>query len=77
MTNLEAKKVNTTELPDEKFTKLVNSGFSITEIERWYAQMEYRKSYNLRPDVQTKRKLYNQTRNQRISMLNKLLKGGE
>jgi len=77
MTELEAKKVNTTELSDEKFVKLVNAGFKVSEIERWYAQVAYRHEYNLRPDVQAKRKAYNQVRNQRISMLNKLLKGGE
>lgn len=65
---------NTTQLPDEQFNKLREAGFSITEIERFYAQLEYRKEYNSRPEVKEKRATYNATRYERMKQLRSLLK---
>lgn len=74
MTIEQAKKLNTTSLSDEKFTQLVEAGFSIQEVERWYAQIEYRKEYNARPEVREKRKQYTKTRYERMKQLSSLLK---
>lgn len=70
------KTFNTTQLSDENFNKLINAGFTINEIERFTNQLEYRREYNSRPDVKEKRKLYTAKRNLRLSLLAKILKGG-
>jgi hypothetical protein len=68
---------NTTTLPDEKVEQMLNAGFSINEVERFYVQLEYRKEYNSRPEVKQKRAEYNKTRYNRMKGLRELLKGGE
>lgn len=74
MTIETARKLNTTNLPDEQFVQLTEAGFSIQEIERWYAQIEYRKEYNSRPEVREKRKQYTKNRYERMKQLSALLK---
>lgn len=77
MTQEQITRMNTTSLSDETFSRMLEAGFSISEVERWYAQTEYRKEYNSRPEVVAKRKAYTVRRNARMSILSKLLKGGE
>lgn len=66
--------VNTTTIPDEKFGTLIEAGFTVKEIEAWYAKEEYRREYNARPEVKARRAEYNQKRNARMSTLRMILK---
>ena len=65
---------NTTSYSDEKFRQLIDLGFTVKEIERCFSQEEYRRTYNQRPDVREKRRLYNQKRNERLSQIRQLLR---
>jgi len=65
---------NTTSFPTEAFRKMLDAGFTVKEIERLHAQIEYRRDYNQRPDVKAKRAAYNQVRNERMKALKALLK---
>jgi hypothetical protein len=66
---------NTTSFTDEKFKELVDLGFTVREIERCHAQIEYRKAYNQRPEVRAKRAAYNAARNARMAELKAMLRG--
>jgi hypothetical protein len=52
-------------------------GVDVNTLESMMKTLAYRKTYNSRPDVREKRKLYTQARNARLSLLSKLMKGGE
>jgi DNA-binding transcriptional MerR regulator len=74
--NTPEKEFNTTNLNDEEFKRLRDAGFSVKEIENFYAALAYRKEYNSRPDVKEKRKQYSAQRYNRTKMLREILKGG-
>lgn len=65
---------NTTGLSDEVFRKMIDSGYTVQDIERFYAQLEYRRVYNLRPEVRERRRIYNQQRAAKMSAMRSLLK---
>lgn len=69
-----SKTFNTTSFTDEQFSHLLSEGFTVKEIERCDAQIQYRKEYNQRPEVKQKRALYNQQRYERMKQLRRLLK---
>lgn len=50
-------------------------GVTLEQVEKMLGTLAYRKTYNSRPDVKEKRKVYSKTRNQRLSQLSQLLKG--
>ena len=52
-------------------------GVDVNTVESMLKTLAYRKSYNSRPDVVEKRKIYTKRRNERLSLLSKLMKGGE
>ena len=54
--------------------ELTKAGFSPREVERYFAQVEYRKNYASRPDVVEARKAYNKVRSDRMKALRAALK---
>ena len=49
-------------------------GVDVNTVESMMKTLAYRKSYNSRPDVVAKRKVYTATRNARLSLLSKLMR---
>ena len=47
--------INPNQLHDDVVERALANGFSMNEIERYLSQQEYRKAYNLRPEVKAKR----------------------
>lgn len=64
---------NTTNFTNEQFSKLLDKGFTVKEIERFHAQEEYRKEYNQRPEVKEARKEYNRKRNEQLRVMRQLI----
>lgn len=52
-------------------------GVSVNDVEKMVKTLAYRREYNSRPEVIERRKKYTRARNLKLSLLNKLLKGGE
>lgn len=52
-------------------------GCDVNDVEKMMKVLAYRKEYNTRPEVVAKRRVYAKERNLKLSILSKLLKGGE
>ena len=61
------------QLKDDVVEKLTGEGYTLKEVESLLNQLAYRKEYNSRPEVQAKRKLYNQKRNLKMKIMKNLL----
>jgi len=53
---------NTTGFTDEQFRKLLDAGYTVQRIEKLWADIEYRREYNQRPERKEYHKKYNARR---------------
>jgi hypothetical protein len=65
--------INPSQLKDDVVEKITSAGFTLKEYETLQHQLAYRKSYNQRPEVVERRKLYTAKRNLKMKMLKSLL----
>jgi hypothetical protein len=66
---------NTTGYSNEKFSKMLDAGFTVKEIEKAWSDEEYRREYNQRPEVKAKRAAYNAKRWQRTKEIRAISRG--
>ena len=65
--------INPTQLKDDVKDQLQKLGLTESQLSSYLRQIEYRKSYNKRPDVVAKRKLYNMKRNLVMKQLREVI----
>lgn len=67
--------VNVNQLKDDVETLLTSNGFTLNDLARLKHQQDYRRKYAQRPEVKSKRALYNKVRSRRMQVLKGLLRG--
>lgn len=65
--------VNKSQLRDDVVETALANGFTLNDINTLEKQLEYRRRYNLRPEVVAKRKVYTQQRYLKLKALRSLL----